>query len=106
MTSPTVPAPTLPMYPQPREGDTFHVSYLPDRDALYKLALDSGLIDSDLSDPDNWMTDYGSCEDQITAFAKGCYEAGVQAERERAAAQWESAHGFDKYGVAAAIRKG
>jgi len=35
----------------------------------------------------------------------GAYaRAAVLAERERIAARWEAAHGFDKYGVAAAIR--
>jgi hypothetical protein len=40
------------------------------------------------------------------AWANEHARAAVMQERERLAAKWEAAHGFDKHGVAAAIRKG
>jgi len=41
---------------------------------------------------------------ETMAYADAYARAAVLAERERIAARWEAAHGFDKYGVAAAIR--
>jgi hypothetical protein len=37
-------------------------------------------------------------------WARSYARVALLAERERIAAQWEYQHGFDKYGVAAAIR--
>lgn len=41
-----------------------------DRETIYQLGLSSGCIDPDLSGPDNWITDYGGCEDCLTKFAQ------------------------------------
>ncbi len=39
------------------------------RDVIYRMAVDSGLIEKDLGSSENWMSDYGSCEDEVMAFA-------------------------------------
>lgn len=46
---------------------------------LYQWALDTGLIDPDLSGYKSWVTDYGNAEDSIRAFAQLCYVAGMKA---------------------------
>jgi hypothetical protein len=44
---------------------------------IYNAALESDLIDSTLSTPENWVTDYGTSNTELLAFAGRCFDAGL-----------------------------
>lgn len=44
------------------------------KEDIFQMAIDSGLCDKDLSSADCLMTDYGSCNTELLAFAAMIYE--------------------------------
>ena len=71
-------------------------------DAERYRRLASGVTLPAMPECDGPWDDMVYTPEQLKAYAR----EAVLAERERLATSWESAHGFDKYAVAATIRKG
>lgn len=55
---------------------------------VYEAALQSGLIDPDLSSSENWVADYGNCEAEVLEFVRLIQEIERKKEKDGHDGQW------------------